>query len=203
MPEYLHPGVYIEEIERGPRPIEGVPTSTAAFLGEAERGAITPRLVTSYQGIRALVRGRLRGRQVPALHRQRVLRERWEAGVHSPSGRRRCGSRLFGLRRLQHPGCGAGCLGLAGVRADRPQHHEEGGRDRCRVPAAARVLERPGTRLRPVPARERDDRCRVRCSPRTSTTSSPTRRRPITTGSVCPSSTSTRGTRTREPRAPP
>ena len=30
MPEYLHPGVYIEEIERGPRPIEGVPTSTAA-----------------------------------------------------------------------------------------------------------------------------------------------------------------------------
>jgi phage tail sheath protein FI len=49
MPEYLHPGVYIEEIERGPRPIEGVPTSTAAVLGEAERGPITPRLVTSYK----------------------------------------------------------------------------------------------------------------------------------------------------------
>ncbi|MHB9833295.1 phage tail sheath family protein [Paraburkholderia terrae] len=49
MPEYLHPGVYIEEIERGPRPVEGVPTSTAAFLGEAERGSITPRLVTSYK----------------------------------------------------------------------------------------------------------------------------------------------------------
>jgi phage tail sheath protein FI len=49
MPEYLHPGVYIEEIERGPRPIEGVPTSTAALLGEAERGPITPRLVTSYK----------------------------------------------------------------------------------------------------------------------------------------------------------
>src|SRR5262245_4893437 len=48
MPEYLHPGVYVEEIERGPRPIEGVPTSTAAILGEAERGSIVPRLVTSY-----------------------------------------------------------------------------------------------------------------------------------------------------------
>ena len=48
MPEYLTPGVYIEEIERGPRPIEGVPTSTAAFLGETERGPIRPRLVTSY-----------------------------------------------------------------------------------------------------------------------------------------------------------
>lgn len=49
MAEYLHPGVYIEEIERGPRPVEGVPTSTAAILGEAERGPITPRLVTSYK----------------------------------------------------------------------------------------------------------------------------------------------------------
>ncbi|MCV9961739.1 phage tail sheath family protein [Pararhizobium sp. BT-229] len=48
MPEYLAPGVFIEEIERGPRPIEGVPTSTAAFLGETERGPITPRLVSSY-----------------------------------------------------------------------------------------------------------------------------------------------------------
>ena len=47
MPEYLAPGVYVEEIERGPRPIEGVPTSTAAFLGEAERGPTSPRLVTS------------------------------------------------------------------------------------------------------------------------------------------------------------
>ncbi|MEH2530780.1 phage tail sheath protein FI [Bradyrhizobium sp. AZCC 1588] len=48
MPEYLHPGVYIEEIERGPRPIEGVATSTAAFLGETERGPLRPRLITAY-----------------------------------------------------------------------------------------------------------------------------------------------------------
>lgn len=49
MPEYLTPGVYLEEIERGPRPIEAVATSTAALLGEAERGTIKPRLVTSYK----------------------------------------------------------------------------------------------------------------------------------------------------------
>jgi phage tail sheath protein FI len=48
MPQYLTPGVYVEEIERGPRPIEGVPTSIAAFIGETERGPIWPRLVTSY-----------------------------------------------------------------------------------------------------------------------------------------------------------
>jgi uncharacterized protein len=57
MPEYLHPGVYVEEIERGPRPIEGVPTSTAAFLGETERGPIRPRLVTSYNEYRRLFGG--------------------------------------------------------------------------------------------------------------------------------------------------
>lgn len=48
MPEYLAPGVFIEEIERGPKPIEVVATSTAAFLGETERGPLRPRLVTSY-----------------------------------------------------------------------------------------------------------------------------------------------------------
>lgn len=48
MPEYLAPGVYVEEIERGPKPIEGVPTSTSAFLGETERGPTRPHLVTSY-----------------------------------------------------------------------------------------------------------------------------------------------------------
>jgi phage tail sheath protein FI len=48
MPKNLAPGVYVEEIERGPKPIEGVATSTAAFLGETERGQVQPRLITSY-----------------------------------------------------------------------------------------------------------------------------------------------------------
>lgn len=48
MPEYLAPGVFIEEIERGPKPIEGVATSTAAFVGETARGAVKPQLITSH-----------------------------------------------------------------------------------------------------------------------------------------------------------
>ncbi|WP_353064453.1 phage tail sheath subtilisin-like domain-containing protein [Tunturibacter psychrotolerans] len=48
MPEYLYPGVYVEEIDTGNKPIEGVSTSTAGFLGIAERGAITPTLLTSF-----------------------------------------------------------------------------------------------------------------------------------------------------------
>ena len=37
MPEYLSPGVYVEEIDRGPKPIEGVGTAMAAFVGFSEK----------------------------------------------------------------------------------------------------------------------------------------------------------------------
>ena len=47
MPEYLAPGVYTEEINTGPVPIEGVSTSTAGFVGLTERGPTTVRMVTS------------------------------------------------------------------------------------------------------------------------------------------------------------
>ena len=51
MPEYLSPGVYVEEIEIGAKPIEGVSTSTAAFIGLTESGdeyLNKPTLVTSW-----------------------------------------------------------------------------------------------------------------------------------------------------------
>jgi phage tail sheath protein FI len=48
MPEYITPGVYIEEIRTGSVPILGVRTSTAGFVGQTERGPATPRLVTSW-----------------------------------------------------------------------------------------------------------------------------------------------------------
>ena len=43
----LHPGVYIEEVSSGVRPIEGVSTSTAAFLGKAELGDIGKALLVT------------------------------------------------------------------------------------------------------------------------------------------------------------
>jgi uncharacterized protein len=48
MPEYLSPGVYIEEVDTGNKPIEGVATSTVGFLGITERGPVTPALITSF-----------------------------------------------------------------------------------------------------------------------------------------------------------
>ena len=43
-----YPDVYIEETGSGPKPIEAVPTHTAALLGETERGPILPSLVSSF-----------------------------------------------------------------------------------------------------------------------------------------------------------
>lgn len=62
MPSYLHPGVYVEEIPSGSKPIEGVGTSTAAFVGYTTKGPMDePKLifkwddyVNEYGGIRDL-----------------------------------------------------------------------------------------------------------------------------------------------------
>jgi phage tail sheath protein FI len=49
MPTYLSPGVYVQEVSSGSKPIEGVGTAVAAFVGLTERGpANTPTLVTNW-----------------------------------------------------------------------------------------------------------------------------------------------------------
>jgi uncharacterized protein len=49
MPTYLSPGVYMEEVSSGSKPIEGVGTAVAAFVGFAEKGpANQPTLVTNW-----------------------------------------------------------------------------------------------------------------------------------------------------------
>lgn len=50
MPEYLSPGVYVEEFDSGAVPMEAVSTSTAGFIGMAARGPVVgkPQLVTSF-----------------------------------------------------------------------------------------------------------------------------------------------------------
>jgi uncharacterized protein len=59
MPELLHPGVYVQELPSAVHPIEGASTSTAAFIGVAEKGPVPgtilptgrmaqPMLVTSF-----------------------------------------------------------------------------------------------------------------------------------------------------------
>src|ERR1041385_5008833 len=47
MPEYLAPGVYVEEVDTGAKPIEGVSTTTSGMVGVTEKGPENvPTLVT-------------------------------------------------------------------------------------------------------------------------------------------------------------
>ena len=76
MPTYLTPGVYVEEVQSGARPIEGVGTAVAAFVGFAESGPFhEPTLVTNWDqyvpALRRLHRGHL-----PAPRGLRLLRQR-------------------------------------------------------------------------------------------------------------------------------
>lgn len=54
MAEYLSPGVYVEEFDSAGQPLAGVSTSTAGFIGLAERGPVQglPILVTSMNDFR-------------------------------------------------------------------------------------------------------------------------------------------------------
>src|SRR5688500_2339141 len=67
MPEYLAPGVYVEETSFRAKSIEGVSTSTTAFVGPTRRGPVngTPELVTSYADFERIYGGigRVHGRE--------------------------------------------------------------------------------------------------------------------------------------------
>lgn len=65
MPEYLAPGVYLEEFEIGAKPIEGISTSTLGILGETERGPVVPRLVTNFEDFRRLYGGYITNSYLP------------------------------------------------------------------------------------------------------------------------------------------
>ncbi len=73
MPEYLSPGVYIQEVDSGPRPIEGVGTATAAFVGFAPTGpANRPVLITNWSQyvntFGSLEEGGLRNPHIPGAY---------------------------------------------------------------------------------------------------------------------------------------
>ncbi|GLY05326.1 MULTISPECIES: phage tail sheath C-terminal domain-containing protein [Actinoplanes] len=73
MPEYLSPGVYIEETVAGPRPIAGVGTRIAGMVGVTARGPSTgkPELVTNFLDFQTRFGGFLPDPPAPVL-------DRWE-----------------------------------------------------------------------------------------------------------------------------
>lgn len=115
MPEYLSPGVYVEEIDAGPKPIEGVSTSTAGAVGVTAMGPTSgkPELVTSFSEFMRKFGGFLiepdnatvnqfgiepdGGRSLVAISSfgQRLLRQRWPADLRE-TGVLRFGCGLHG-----------------------------------------------------------------------------------------------------------
>ncbi len=64
MPEYLAPGVYVEEVDTGAKPIEGVSTTTSGMVGVTEWGMLNkPTLVTSFADFQRQFGGYLNYRQ--------------------------------------------------------------------------------------------------------------------------------------------
>src|SRR5690606_10677465 len=66
VPTYAAPGVYVEEVSSGSKPLSGVATAIAAFVGFTERApqddptdpeGLKPRLVTSWQQYESLYGG--------------------------------------------------------------------------------------------------------------------------------------------------
>jgi uncharacterized protein len=74
VPNYLSPGVYVEEVDRGSKPIEGVGTAVAAFVGftahaptddPADPDGRRPRLVTNWGQFQSLYGGFVDGAMLP------------------------------------------------------------------------------------------------------------------------------------------
>jgi len=74
MPTYLSPGVYVEEVDRGSKPIEGVGTAVAAFVGFTETApnddpsdpdGVKPRFITNFSRFQELYGGFVEGALLP------------------------------------------------------------------------------------------------------------------------------------------
>ena len=112
MPNYLSPGVYVEEVEAGSRPIEGVGTAVLAELG-ARDAVAAPALIggaREYRMRRAAEGGGGRRRDLlpnPARH-----------GFRHRAAQRRRRSERDALSIVEHHGLQADDLfGAAGARA--------------------------------------------------------------------------------------
>ncbi|MCA9970598.1 MAG: phage tail sheath subtilisin-like domain-containing protein [Anaerolineales bacterium] len=113
MPEYLAPGVYIEEVSYRAKTIEGVSTSTCGFVGPARFGPVAgePELLTSfadferiYGGLDQLVFYDAGGNAQPAApnYLAHAVRAFFEEG-----GKRLYVSRAYQARQTPYPPTGA------------------------------------------------------------------------------------------------
>ena len=124
MPTYLSPGVYVEEVSSGSRPIEGVGTAVAAFVGFAEKGPANAadarhELDPVHPDVRRLRRGLVPGarrvRLLPQRRRRRLRRadrRRWRRRRERPTAQARAArAAARASRRLAVKALEAGAAG--------------------------------------------------------------------------------------------
>ncbi|MEM7051221.1 MAG: phage tail sheath subtilisin-like domain-containing protein [Acidobacteriota bacterium] len=120
MPEYLAPGVFVEEVSFRQKTIEGVSTSTAGFVGPARFGPILgePELLTSFSDFERIYGGLdqllYTGQEPSDNYLAHAVRAFFEEG-----GRRLYVSRVYdppegvdGIARWQAPGSPGGDFGF-------------------------------------------------------------------------------------------
>ena len=125
MPTYLTPGVYVEEVPSANKPIEGVSTSIAAFVGLAPGGPVnTPMRISNWTQFAKIFgdpnepdNGPVHGGRVPGALRLRLLPERRQPLLDRPRRRRRRRQRL-GAARARCPAA-ADAVGRGLPRASR------------------------------------------------------------------------------------
>ena len=145
MPEYLAPGVYVEEVSTGARPIEGVGTSTAGFVGETERGSTKPTLVTSWSDFVRTYGGYVDQPPftTPNIHLPYAVR-----GFFDNGGQRLYVARVMGAGAATAAGDLAGAAGATQVEAAGPGVW--GNRIRIKVSAASASTSQPAGSTSPV-----------------------------------------------------
>ena len=149
MPSVTYPGVYVQEISSGVRPIEVASTSTAAFVGLTERGPDEATRVTSWTEFRADLwwfhPGRPPAASSPHLPSKRRTAVHTRAG--HPLGRRdsQCDREQQSRHACPRPnvlGEEQGCLG----KQPGPHHRRRHARPRQRVPRQRASAGRPERR---------------------------------------------------------
>ena len=116
MPTYLAPGVYVEEVSSGSRPIEGAGTAVAAFVGFAEKGPFNePTLCSNWTQFVNTFGGFMEG-SLPGPLGLRILPERRGQLLHR-AHRRRGQGQSGGSRRTAGPAADPAARRLPGHRA--------------------------------------------------------------------------------------
>lgn len=105
MPEYLAPGVYVEETSFRAKSIEGVSTSTAGFVGPSRYGPIEglPQLITSFQEFERIFGGDDRLNYFEETERSHNYLAHGVRAFFENGGRRVYVSRIYALPDPQSP----------------------------------------------------------------------------------------------------